>query len=197
MNFLAHSMFTGDDPAVLVGQFCADFVRGGQLDQFPAAIQTGIRLHRFIDKYTDQHPVNAEARRLFEPPLRRFAGILTDVVYDHYLATRWERYTKRPLRSHVDHVYRTLDDNFELLPLKLQRFARLVIDDDILMVYLQFSAVEQTLERISWRSGKFEALGQAGDTLQVLEQPLNDCFERFYPDLIQAMHDQGYPLAPC
>jgi len=183
MNFLAHSMFAASVPEVIVGQFCGDFVRGGNLDQFPDAVRKGIRLHRKIDSFTDQHPINLEARRLFQAPYRRFAGILTDVVYDHYLARNWSDYSDQPLRAHVDHVYAALNTHFELLPPDLQRFARFLISHDVLTSYLQFDAVEQALRRISRRSDRFVVLNEAGSVLQAKDQPLSDCFARFFPEL--------------
>lgn len=191
MNFLAHSMFAANRPEVIVGQFCGDFVRGGNLNQFPTPVREGIRLHRQIDSYTDRHPVNLEARRLFQAPYRRFAGILTDVVYDHYLARNWSEYSDQPLREHVDHVYAALLQHFEFLPLDLQRFARFLIDKDVLASYLEFDAVEIALARISRRSERFFLLEEAGDVLQALDQPLGDCFARFFPDLLSHVRVSG------
>ncbi len=191
MNFLAHSLFADSRPPVIVGQFCGDFMRGGSLEQFPEAVREGIVLHRQIDSYTDAHPVNLEARRLFQAPFRRFAGILTDVVYDHYLARNWATYSELPLREHVDQVYQALDSHFELLPLDLQRFARFVIDKDILASYLEFDAVERALSRISRRSERFLVLEEAGAVLLEHDQPLSDCFARFFPDLQAQVRDSG------
>lgn len=190
MNFLAHSMFAGRQPEVIVGQFCGDFVRGGQLEHFPLQVQDGIRLHREIDLFTDQHPVNLDARRLFSPPYRRFAGVLTDVVYDHYLARSWAMYSDRPLREHVDEVYDALRQHFELLPLDLQRFARLLIDQDILASYLSFDAVDLALLRISRRSERFFVLEDAGKVVKALDSELSGHFATFYPDLIKHMDNR-------
>ncbi|MBX2883628.1 MAG: DUF479 domain-containing protein [Granulosicoccus sp.] len=190
MNFLAHSMFARQQPEIIVGQFCGDFVRGGKLEQFPEQVRAGIRLHREIDQYTDRHPVNLEARRLFKPPYRRFAGVLTDVVYDHYLARSWSEYSDRPLRDHVDDVYEALRHHFEVLPLDLQRFARMLIDQDILASYLSFDAVELALSRISRRSERFLLLEEASEVVKSLDSQLSAHFERFYPDLIIHMQNQ-------
>jgi len=184
-------MFARQLPEIIVGQFCGDFVRGGNLVAFPQPVRSGIRLHREIDAYTDRHPVNLEARRLFRTPYRRFAGILTDVVYDHYLARTWSLYSERPLREHVDEVYAALTTHFELLPPDLQRFARLLIDQDILASYLEFDAVDIALARISRRSTRFLVLQDAAPVVRVLDSELSACFARFYPDLIQHMHLRG------
>ena len=59
---------------------------------FQADIQAGIRAHQKIDVYSDNHPVCRAARQRLQPPYRRFAGILLDVYFDHFLARGWSRH---------------------------------------------------------------------------------------------------------
>lgn len=185
MNFLAHSHFGRQNPDWIAGQFCGDFFRGSRLEDFSPAMQSGILMHRKIDAYTDRHPVNLEARRLFEKPFRRYAGVLTDVVYDHYLARDWARYSEISLDAHVEQVHQALELKFEELPVSLQRFARHLIDTDMLRSYRQFDACELALQRIASRSERLSPLADAGTVLKSLDAPLSDCFGRFYPDLNQ------------
>jgi len=185
MNFLAHSLFAKQDQELIVGQFCGDFVRGNSLEGFPITIRKGIELHRKIDSFTDQNPINLQARQYFRAPYRRFASILTDVVYDHYLARTWSLYSSTELSVHVDFIHESLENHFELLPLHLQRFVRLLIDQNILMSYLEFDAVNQALERISWRSSRFEILAQSGVEIQRLDRELSTCFATFFPELVE------------
>ena len=191
MNFLAHSMFAQQDQEVIVGQFCGDFVRGADLSAFSHGIQRGIRLHREIDGYTDKHPVNLQARELFVPPYRRFASILTDVVYDHYLAKDWTRYNDSELEEHIVLVHSALETHFEVLPARLQRFARMLIDEDLLLSYLHFDAVELALSRLSWRSERFRVLASAGAVVQQQDAGLSESFAQFYPQLQQHMSNRS------
>lgn len=189
MNFLAHSLFAEQDAEKIVGQFCGDFIRGNRHGHLPQAVQDGIALHRRVDSFTDQHPVNAQARALFEPPWRRFAGILTDVVYDHYLVRDWHTYSALPLNEHIEMVHDALERHFELLPLNLQRFARHLIDRDVLMSYSSFEAVEQALYRISGRSPRFFILAEAGPAIAQESDELFRLFRLFFPDLMDHMRD--------
>jgi len=184
MNFLAHSLFANQDQELIVGQFCGDFVRGASLQDFSPAIRSGIELHRKIDSYTDKHPINLQARQYFTSPHRRFASILTDVVYDHYLARTWSSYSTTPLSDHIALIHESLESHFELLPARLQRFARFLIDRQILHSYLEFDAVNEALERISWRSSRFAVLAQSGVEIQRLDKELSACFAIFFPELI-------------
>lgn len=64
----------------------SDFVKGKKQFDYPPMIQKGIRLHREIDRFTDEHPCTASIKELFRPQYRLYAGAFTDVVYDHFLA---------------------------------------------------------------------------------------------------------------
>ena len=92
MNFLAHLFLAGpaaapDYAGRLVGQFIADSVPGRQLLAYPAAVQVGIRAHRAIDAFTDQHPlVRRTTARLRAAGLGKYAGVVADMGYDHLLA---------------------------------------------------------------------------------------------------------------
>ncbi len=188
MNYLAHSLFSNNDEFVLVGQYCGDFVRGSDLGHYPDGIRKGILWHRRIDSFTDQHPANLRARNYFAKPHRRFAGIITDVLYDHFLAQNWHHYSDTPLQAHVGFVHKALQQHVELMPPRLQRFSRIVVEQNALMSYLQFDSVEQVLQRISQRSHRFVPLASAGDPLREHQLALKACFDDFFPDLVSHMN---------
>jgi len=100
MNFLAHSLMGFDDDALIAGQFCGDFVRGRDLSQFPEAVERGIRMHRFLDIYTDSFPALQAARADIQQLPRRFSGIVVDVLFDHYLARNWKAVSDITLSEH-------------------------------------------------------------------------------------------------
>ena len=185
MNYLAHSLFTDSDELLVVGQYCGDFVRGGNLQGFPPRVRDGISLHRRIDSYTDSHPVNLQARNLFSKPYRRFAGIITDVLYDHFLAQNWQEFSDISLQSHAEFVYGAQQNHFDLLPPDLQRFATMVIERNALVSYLDITTVEQVLERISRRSPRFQTLATASGPMRDNYQQLRGCFDDFFPDLVE------------
>ena len=158
--------------------------------EFPQQVQRGIRMHRSIDSFTDSHPANLRARELFVKPYRRFAGIITDVAYDHYLARKWRNYSDISLQQHADIVYAALDQHVDILPPALQRFARVVIDRNVLVSYMEYEAVEVALQRIAMRSPRFKVLASAGDKARQLDLELADCFDEFFPELVQHVKDK-------
>jgi acyl carrier protein phosphodiesterase len=99
MNHLAHALLSGADDGWRLGGLLGDFVRGRMDPRLPLPVQRGIAQHRAIDAYTDNHAEIRALRARFQPPYRRYAGILIDIWFDHLRpATAW---THIPLRHSV------------------------------------------------------------------------------------------------
>lgn len=98
MNLLAHLWLADRSGTSAAGQILGDVVKG-RLDapRFDARIDQGIRLHRAIDSLSDAHPAHRLLRARFHPPLRRYAGIIVDIGFDHALARHWPRYSSETL----------------------------------------------------------------------------------------------------
>lgn len=86
MNYLAHATLSFSNPAVLAGNMISDYVKGSAQYDLPPDVQTGIRLHRAIDEFTDQHASTKAIMALFRPQYRLYSGAFTDIVYDYFLA---------------------------------------------------------------------------------------------------------------
>src|SRR5690606_16098982 len=91
---------------------------------YPADVQKGIQLHRFIDTYTDTHRVTAEARKLIRPQFRKYSGVVLDVYFDHFLGVNWHKYHPQQLENFVEEVESILEDFEPNMPPKTQRFYR-------------------------------------------------------------------------
>jgi len=184
LNFLAHTLFAQGNAERIAGQFCGDFIRGSDLSHYPDGIQQGIRRHRRIDAFTDRHPAVKATHHLFEPPVRRFAGIVTDVVFDYYLAINWDSYSDVPIEQHVATVHAALNTMHDQLPADLQRFSHFLQRENILLGNLNYSGVEITLERLSKRSPKFAPMAQGAAIAWQHEPTLLAAFNEFFPELV-------------
>jgi len=85
MNYLAHAYLSFGRPGLLAGNMISDFVKGKKKFDYPAEIQNGIALHRFIDSFTDSHSATKEAKVIFRPAYRIYSGAFIDVVYYLFL----------------------------------------------------------------------------------------------------------------
>ncbi|MFK7997236.1 MAG: ACP phosphodiesterase [Granulosicoccus sp.] len=189
MNFLAHSLFGFNNSELIAGQFCGDFVRGSDLSRFPEGVERGIRLHRHLDRFTDTNTALEPVRKGIPDVPRRFAGIVVDVMFDHYLAQRWDQVSQVSLDHHAKSVIMALNTHAEHLPVPLKRFTRLLEREDILQNNIHLSSIELTLSRIASRSTKFSALALSRAQLEPLSDTLIEPFNTFFPELHQAARD--------
>lgn len=168
-----------------IGGLLGDFWRGAPDPAWPAGVADGVRLHRRIDAFTDAHPAVAAARALFEPPFRRYAGILLDVWFDHRLAASFEARIGRALRDFADEVYATLAAAPADLPAPFRLFAARAAQFDLLVAYAERERLDGVFSRLSERLSRANPVAHALPVLESLEQPLERAFEALWGDLVR------------
>ncbi|MES1159354.1 MAG: ACP phosphodiesterase, partial [Bacteroidota bacterium] len=122
MNYLAHAYLSFGIPEIAVGNLISDFVKGKKKLDYPKAIQNGISLHRAIDTFTDQHEVTRQAKSFFKADYGLYAGALTDVIYDHFLANDIREFPEGGLAAFAERTYEQLAPFQPFFP---ERFARM------------------------------------------------------------------------
>ncbi|MBY0481075.1 MAG: ACP phosphodiesterase [Chitinophagaceae bacterium] len=120
MNLLAHAYLSFEQPEILVGNMISDYVKGRKQYDYPNGIQQGIRLHRAIDHFTDQHPATHIGKQVFKSAVGLYAGAFMDVVYDHFLALDENELSEQDWQPYTRNVYSQLQQNIHFLP---ERFA--------------------------------------------------------------------------
>jgi acyl carrier protein phosphodiesterase len=186
MNYLAHSLLSRQSPQAILGAILGDFVKGPLDDKYPPAIRHAIALHRSVDRYTDAHPVVLSSRRLVSADRRRFAPILVDVFYDHFLARHWNDYCDVPLQQFARHVYDVLEAHRAHLPERLQHVAPRMAAHDWLGAYAEIAGMQAAIDGIARRMQRFRraAVLVGGADELVRDYPVFERdFRLFFPDL--------------
>ena len=189
VNYLAHSWLARHSDDAILGAILGDFVFGQSgLQDWPPAVRAEIVRHRRIDLYTDAHPAVVVARGLFDDAgLRRYAGIVLDVHFDHCLARHWQRWNDAPLADFTARVYRVLDEHRDELPSRLRAIAPRMAAHDWLGSYVQRGNVDHAVRGIATRlSRNGDKLVACLDVLRVEEARIDAAFEAFFPDLVDA-----------
>jgi acyl carrier protein phosphodiesterase len=186
MNYLAQLFLAGPEPPALLGALMGDFVKG-PLDgrRYPPAITRALVLHRRIDTFTDAHPVTAVSRARIAPERRRFAGIMVDLFYDHYLARHWEEHAREPLSAFTARVYTLLERHRSVLPERLRWIAPRMAESDWLASYARVESIHAVLDRMSVRLKRVNRLAGAGAELEANYAGLETDFRGFFPELVR------------
>ena len=191
MNFLAHLFLSGAPQAVayadvLVGNFIADSVPGKQLERYPAAVQTGIRLHRSIDAYTDQHPVvRRSTHRLRNAGYGKYAGVISDMFLDHFLARNFADYAPEPLAAFTQRVYAVFLARQAEMPARVQHFLPHLMHHNWLLGYAQLEGVGRARGGLSRRASAGSGMETAVTELQANYAAYEVDFREFFPQLQQ------------
>ena len=192
MNYLAHAWLARHSDDAILGAILGDFVFGQSvLQEWRPSVRVEIVRHRRIDRYTDDHPAVVEARTRFGG-LRRYAGIVLDVYFDHCLAREWARWNHLPddgasLGGFTARVYRVLHQHRDALPPRLQAAAPRMAAHDWLGSYARRGNVDHAVRGIATRlSRNGERLVACLDVLRANEAAVDAAFEAFFPDLVRA-----------
>lgn len=188
MNYLAHLHLSGDSGGFRIGNLIGDFVKGRIDDALDVEIARGIKTHRKIDAYSDRHEKFSQSRRLISRPRRRFAGIIVDMSFDHFLAKNWPEYSGIDLTEFIDDTYRLLLNNTDILPERFRHILPVMVEEDWLGSYRTLDGIERSLNGISrrfkLRFGRDNNLCGAIDEVENNYKQLELNFKAFYPDLI-------------
>lgn len=195
MNYLSHLYFGRKTDASLVGNLLGDFIKGNQqslLEQFPKQVVEGILMHRKIDKFTDSHPCFHESKILLSSHLVKFAGIAVDVFFDHFLAKHWSKYGEKSLEEFVQATHTRLMDHPEWHSEEMKDNLPRIIQNEVLLSYLEKDGIKLALERIATRSKNLSALPEAyDDFIRNYEE-----FEKIFHDFFPVVKNYAATLAP-
>lgn len=152
MNYLAHIYLSGDSEDIVLGNFIGDFVKGNRYLNYPEQVAYGIRLHRRIDSFTDQHDAVRDCIHLLRPGYGKYAGIVADVFFDHFLAHNWNDYSVYTLRSFAKNAHAIFLSNFGLLPMRVKQFLPFLIHHRRLESYAKRENLLPVLDIMSKRT---------------------------------------------
>ena len=184
MNFLAHLYLSGNEEDVIVGNFVADAVKGNSLHTFSEGMERGIRLHREIDHFTDQHPVFRTSKSHLSAKYRMYSGVIVDLYYDHFLAKYWSDFSEEDLQEFVARAYFLLIRRFHLLPPRSRRILPFMITRNWLVGYRDFNVLQKVFYGMSRRTSHPSGMENAITDLKADYALYENEFRAFFPEII-------------
>lgn len=181
MHLLVHALCGAGDEGLVVGQIAGDFVRGRDLSAYPGWLALGIRQHRQLDNFSDQHIVVRASRARLRGEWRRYAGILVDLFYGHALALNWDNHAGDvDLLGFEEQVHSALARHHEVLPMRLQRARVPMREQRILSSIGESDGIEAACNRLAHR---LPPLRGAHQVVEREYQRLLDDFDAFWPSV--------------
>jgi len=158
----------------------SDYVKGKKKFEYPAAIQHGIELHRMIDQYTDTHEATAEAKKVFRPHYRLYAGAFVDVVYDHFLANDAEEFTEDSLYDLTDQIYDSLRSRISWFPEPFARMFQYMQEQNWLFNYRHRWGINKSMSGLVRRAAYLSEHETGFRLFEQHYQLLGDCYRHFW-----------------
>ena len=184
MNFLAHVYLSGDDNQLAIGNFIADFVKGGNIgDRYERRIVQGIELHRAIDDFTDQHEIVHASKNRLRPKYRHYSGVIVDMFYDHFLAKNWNSFHDSLLEDFAQEFYSLIRRNKTLLPEEVQRMMPYMIRGNWFLNYGYKEGIHRALSGMSRRTTFDSKMDEAVVDLSRNYSLFENEFMEFFPIL--------------
>jgi acyl carrier protein phosphodiesterase len=185
MNYLAHALTAAHDDEAIIGSLLADWVKGREaLGRLTPGIQRGVLIHRFVDQFTDHHPLVREAILGFPRVNRRMATVLVDVVFDHFLAQEWRAFAPGTLEEFDARVGRLVGAHWESIPEIFRPFGQRLRDGSFLTSYGTLEGIGRAFDRVGKRTSRPELWKATVEALPAQEGQLRGAFRLFFPELL-------------
>tara|TARA_R110002096_G_scaffold273422_9_gene467282 strand:- start:21284 stop:21898 length:615 start_codon:yes stop_codon:yes gene_type:complete len=185
MNFLAHFHVSPPSADAIAGAFLGDFIRGSVSDHvdLPLEMRNGITLHRRVDAFTDSHSIWQRSAERLAPERRRLAGIIIDVIYDHYLCRNWDDFSQDSLPDFVGRCYTSLLSRTQFMEVEPRRVVRRMQEHDWLNSYLDPNGIALAFRRLSLRSKALVGIERAAEDFEANYDLFQSDFLEYYPKL--------------
>jgi len=190
VNFLAHTYLSGCNEEIIVGNFMGDYVKGRNYLHFPEQVKKGILIHRDIDTFTDMHPITRRGKLRVASKYHKYAGIITDIFYDHFLASLWDRFSTLPLNEFVNLTYDLLKRNYKVLPAAIKMWFPTFLENNWMMAYQTVDGIELVLERMAANTSLPNHAEYAVEVLREQYESFETDFLEFFPLIIQFLEEK-------
>ncbi|OGT77947.1 MAG: hypothetical protein A3J35_03760 [Gammaproteobacteria bacterium RIFCSPLOWO2_02_FULL_52_10] len=184
MNYLAHLVLAPREAHAILGALMGDFRKHVNVRELPEEILLGMEHHRAVDKFTDSHPQVRCLKKLFSQNRRRYAGIIIDITFDHFLSRHWHAFSAENRSEFIDYVYGCLRQRWPVMPPRMQHAMHYMLQEDWLGSYVDLAGVENSLNqlsrRIRFQNNLYGAIAEVKDNYPALERG----FLEFFPQLI-------------
>ena len=196
MNFLAHFYLSDNTPEGFVGGLLGDFVRGDFRGKFSETIEREIEIHRSIDSFTDTHAIVKQSKQRVSASRKKYAGVLIDMFYDHFLAVVFESYAGVAIEEFSAKVYRALSESETYLPAELYARIAWIHEHSLLNSYVRIEGIGRALYGISRRLKRENPLPEGIFDLKNNYDDLRKDFEIFFPNLIEFVAEERKRFEP-
>ena len=121
----------------------------------------------------------------FNGPLRRYAGILIDICFDHYLSKNWGEFHSVPIATFSQEILAQLEQNRPLLSSRAYEMYVFFKRYKVLESFIKWKSILDSAYRTGKRFKVSNPFIDIERTLAPLNSRIEEAFMTFYPKLIR------------
>jgi acyl carrier protein phosphodiesterase len=183
MNYLAHIHLSGTNDLLKIGNFMADSIKGNDYEKYAPEIKKGILLHRHIDSFTDSHPIYRRSKHRLHEKYGHYSGVIMDILYDHFLAKNWSKFSNEKLEDYANDFYQLLQDNYDILTERIKGMMPYMIARNWLVSYATIEGLEMILFQMDYKTKHRANMQEAVVELQDFYTEFESEFFLFFEEL--------------
>jgi len=184
LNYLAHCFLSCSTEEIIIGNFIADSINRRSSLTFSPGITKGIELHKKIDSSTDNHPRVKEAVLMLREKHGKYAPVVTDIIWDYYLANNWSLFANESLEDFTIRTYNIFRKYKSQMPARMSKNIDSMIAEDFLLRYRTLEGLKISFAYMDRRTKFPSNFVGAIDDIEEHHETFNTLFKAFFPDLI-------------
>ncbi|MEI2693675.1 MAG: ACP phosphodiesterase [Saprospiraceae bacterium] len=182
MNFLAHLNLAYPSEQLLAGNYICDFITKHQEKEIHQSFQAGIKMHRWIDHFSNNHTEIRQINKFFHAQIHKYAPVGTDIVCDYLLYRNWDLHNLKSFDTFQDDCYNKLNRMVAFMPIRIGTICSMMIQDNWLLQYTNLTRLENVCKRLNIKAKFPVDFRSILPILEKHEAQLTECFNRFYMD---------------
>ena len=184
MNYLAHTLLSGKNEDVIIGNFLADIIRKGERASLRQSYQAGFELHHQIDGFTDDHPIIKSINKVLRKNHRKYAPVVTDILLDYILSQSWHIYCEEAIQNFADVRYDVIIKHLHYFPERARTIIAKMVDGNFLIKYTTIEGLMMTFEKIQEAARFPSDFSLAVEDLEDNYEYLYSQFNAFFPEIV-------------
>ena len=175
----------------MMANLFGDFFKGSNYGILPEIVKNGVKLHRSIDDYIDNHKISRNLIRKLYTDLPKIASVALDLFFDHLLAKTWSNYSNENLDEFVTSFFKYALNNqnqvFEnyRYPDEFINLLRVISNNNWLTRYSKIEGLEFACNGLSKRINFRNNLNNAPAVFMNNEDLITNAFHEFMYEAIQ------------
>ena len=123
------------------------------------------------------------------PKYRKYAGVIINIFYDHFLAKNWKDYSDKPLEQFASEVNSLMMKNVLHFPEKSLMFLRYALRTNLLVSYASVEGIGEVLLGMSRRTTFKSNMEFAVEDLKKYYLEFGNEFKLFFQDAENFVRD--------